>query len=55
MKTPRYSFRVIIEQDDPQEGRNFGTKEEWAKLIQNKLNEYLSVANVVEVTPIRNK
>lgn len=55
MKTPRYTFRVVIEQDEPEQKRNFGSKEEWAELIKKKLYDVLSVVNVVEVSPIRNR
>lgn len=55
MKTPRYSFRVVIEQDEPQQNRNFGAKEDWAETVRQILNRYTHTANVVEVKPIRNR
>lgn len=53
MKTPRYSFIVTIEQEDPEEGRNFGSKENWADSIKVYLDRHLHMANVVEVRPTR--
>lgn len=55
MKTPRYSFRVVIEQDEPEQQRNFGSKEAWAETVKQILNNYLHTANVVEVKPIPNR
>lgn len=51
MRIPRYSFRVIIEQDDPQQKRYFGTREQWAATIRDVLQARLHTANVVEVVP----
>lgn len=51
----RYSFRVVIEQDDPQEGRDFGSKDGWANIIRQRLDRDLLMANVVSVEPIRNR
>lgn len=56
MKNPkRLSFRVVIEQEEPERERPFGPKEEWAKLIEQRLERALMVAVVAEVTPIRNR
>lgn len=57
MKAPRYTFRVVIEQIEPEQKRDFGTAEEWAHLIKLKLDEGMQTADVVkvvEVRPVRN-
>lgn len=55
MNARRYSFRVVIEQDAPEQERDFGLKEGWAEVIKQQLNNSLHVANVVSVEPIRNR
>lgn len=53
IKAQRFTFSVTIEQDSPEEGRNFGSKEQWAETIKRVLNEKFHTANVLEVVPIR--
>lgn len=55
MSLTRYSFRVIIQQEKPDDGREFGPKDAWAAAIKDKLDRYVMTADIIEVSPIRNK
>lgn len=58
MKAPRYTFLVTIEQNRPEEERNFGSADGWASIIKYHLEnrfEFSGVATLIEVKLTRTR
>ena len=55
-KPPRYSYRVVIQQEVEsfERGTEFGPRDGWGEVIREKLDRYLHCAELIAVTPIRN-